>query len=214
MKKTALLLFMALFMVGLAACTSKVCMECVCDGEEDSVEDVVPDEGEDALPDTAEDPSPDTATDTGVDTSPDPEPDTSEDPVEEDPGGPEVPEGCTLPDIPDTGLHIYYCSVMDTTMTMRMYREVDLAAGGTVPYSEEIPCRITTPTREMLCELSGAGSWGSGSLVKFIIQTPGVNGGWSCPETNGIPIVKYEGEWVGLNAAITSPACRHNFDLP
>jgi hypothetical protein len=223
MKKKTVWLTAALFSVALAACDKQLCMECVCDGEDaddvtddtaaDSVDDPIPDTPADSVPDS-EDPAPDPEPDTAIDTAPDSEPDTSEDPVEEDPGGPEVPAGCTLPSIPDTGLHVYYCSVMDTTMTMRFYREVDLAAGGTVPYGEELPCRITTPAREMLCEVSGADSWGTGSLVKFTIQTPGVNGGWSCPETNGTPIVKYDGEWVSLNPPITSPACRHNFDLP
>jgi len=158
----------------------------------------------DVITDSTEDPGTDPAVDPIEDSVSDPEPD-----------GPELPPGCVLPDIPDTGLHVYYCMLEDTTATMRFYREVEDSGGSEiVAYSELTSCRVTTPGRDILCEIPGHSGWGSGALAMFIIQTFGVNGGWSCPETNGLPVVKLDGTWMALNPPITSPVCRHNFNMP
>jgi hypothetical protein len=175
----------------------------------DMAEEVAPDVPEDSEFDTTTDPEPDTAEDSEFDTTTDPEPDTAEDDISDGTtDAPELPEGCVLPTIPDTGFWIYYCMEMDDTTRMFFYREVDLPTAPDIENSGYVPCHVTTFSRDLLCNMADydPATWTTGTVVKFNINTFDLTTHWSCAPwtpsdpwagvTNGAPVAKLNGVWL------------------
>jgi len=229
--KKQLLVLVVLF-AGLAwACGGKISVSDG-DADEDAETDVAADEtndpAEDPMDDPSEDPADDPTEDPGLDPIEDPAEDVPEDSSADSPtdtGGPELPTGCTLPSIPDTGLYIYYCMELDTTAMLRIYREVDYSGGGSEPYNEITECMVNPAARDMLCNLP---DYGSGSQVRYNIITTGVGDAWACATweptdpwsgvTNGVPLVKYNGSWIAMNDpvqhSVMPTRCFFSFNLP
>ena len=179
------------------------------ESDEDAESDTVPDPIEDEpLEDAADDPAPDPIPD------PEPEPDIVTDP---DIVGPELPDECEMPEIPDSGLYVYYCTE-DEPDLLRFYREVDVADGDDVSYGEEVACRQITASQDMLCELT---DWGAGSVVKFTVQRPNTSPRWSCERDGdesivyGYAAVRYNGAWVSLGEPVPfGTRCLQTFTIP
>jgi|GEM_PF-3713180 len=185
---------------------------------EDVESDAVVDPAEEDEPpeDAPDDPTLDPEVDAEIDPLPDPEPDPD---IITDPDieTPELPPECEIPEIPDTGLYVYYCTE-DEPDLLRFYREVDVAGGDDVPYGEKVACRQITASQYMLCELT---DWGADSLVKFTIQRPNTSPRWSCEREEGesivygYAVVKYNGAWISLGEpVIFGTRCLQTFTIP
>jgi len=149
------------------------CFNCMEPGgpEEDAAPDAADADETDALPDLAEDEAGETPEETGdaeeaEDSSPDEAAFETEDSVPEDGGSEESIDGedgdagedgetvdfCIPPEIPPTGLYLFFCFPEDIPVDITLWRWISLEWYPTVLWSEESGCS-TTDKPVLFCEV-------------------------------------------------------------
>lgn len=125
---------------------------------------------------------------------------------------------CALPEIPATGIFIFYCFFDYPELMSPMHLWLEIERGGTpvIPWGGVPGCSVTTRSHRLECALPVVWS----ALYKFNIELdPGVGVGWSCgpfPNSNwGTPRV-----WLyGVEITVTPlpfdvERCYHSFETP
>lgn len=189
--------------------------------------DEVPDTAEDHFELVEEDASPETADEAGPDETEETA-DEAADSAEAEDAGPdesgeedgETEDGgtadpCAPPDIPTTGLWLWYCIPGTTTLIdMTVEREVNRLSEPDILWGLEPACSRHS-TRILLCSMT---DYGAASIYVFNITTPGFDPGWSCGPglevTHGVPRIWYYG-WeleVGV-VANHDGGCNHTFEI-
>jgi hypothetical protein len=222
--KTKLVAIVALFLAGCGLET----MGQDSDSDDSAEPDIGPDEVDQedlAEDDTADETTPDETDRDVTDIMEDVEPeDAAEAEAEaEDEGGEEdgdaedgeVVDPCERPDIPTTGLYVFYCFVGDIRSDMALYLQIERGGTPIFPWAEIVACTATS-ARSMFCEPP---LYYNGVYLFNIELDPGIGVGWSCgpglAETWGTPRV-----WLDRREQIVTPhanmdgGCNHLFTTP
>lgn len=136
----------------------------------------------------------------------------------EDEGGEEdgeVVDPCARPDIPATGLYVFYCFVDDLRSDMTLWLQIERSGVPIVAWRAEPGCTATS-ARSLFCELDLR--YNAVYLVNITLD-PSIGIGWSCgpglAETWGTPRV-----WLDRREQIVTPranmdgGCNHLFTTP
>lgn len=176
-------------------------------GEDEAAEDVV--DGEIDVPEDAPDAEDTEPEDFVEDEAGD---ETDADGEETDDGG--IVDPCERPDIPATGIQMFFCFADDITSDMTLYLQVESRGTPVFPWAP-IPGCMATDARSAFCELPLYYN----AVYIFNIEIPGIGIGWSCgPATDvlwGTPRV-----WVNHAEQTVSAqpnvegGCNHLFTTP
>ena len=126
----------------------------------------------------------------------------------------ETTEPCTRPDIPATGVHVFFCFVDDITADMSLSLQIERGGLPIFPWAEILDC-TATGARSMFCELP----LHYNAVYFFNIEIPGIGIGWSCgPGTDvlwGTPRgwVNHAEQTVRVVPNIDG-GCNHQFTTP
>jgi hypothetical protein len=185
-------------------------------GEDETAEDVVDVEADvsEDIPDadTAEDAEPeDFVEDEAGDEAGD-----EADGEETDDGG--IVDPCAPPEIPPTGLYVFFCFDDDITSNIVMWRWVDRTFGPDISWEIEPRCWVGT-SRSLFCSVEIYG--GATYYCNFKVD-PGINpdsGDWTCgPGLStpvGAPLAWYNGDPLTVTSVANgSGGCNHAFVVP
>ncbi len=192
-------------------------------------EDLTEDTGEDeTVDDVADEASPDEVAEDVTDVPDETEPeDAAEDEVtdeggEEDGGAEDgdiedgEPDPCALPEIPTTGIFIFYCFDYDLSSPMSLEFQAERAGIPVVSWRAAPGCS-TTRGRRLECTLTPT-MWGATYIFNIRLD-PGVGIGWSCgPELLaiwGTPRVWLDGVELPITPVTNGDGgCNHSFLIP
>ncbi|MBI5072046.1 hypothetical protein HZB93_04145 [Candidatus Falkowbacteria bacterium] len=201
--------------------------EAATDVSEADQEDVAEDAGEDETADETEpdEASPDEAAEDVTDVPDETEPEDADDAADEagdeasDEGGETEdgePDPCALPEIPATGIFVWYCFDYDLSSPMSLEFQAERAGIPVVSWRAAPGCS-TTRGRRLECTLTPT-VWDATYIFNIRLD-PGVGIGWSCgPELLaiwGTPHVWLDGVELTVTSVTNGDGgCNHSFLTP
>jgi len=181
--------------------------EDVAEDETSEPDEATPDETDEDVTDVPEDAEPEDAAETEAE-------DEDGDAEDGDTEDGEV-DPCALPEIPTTGIFVFYCFDYDLLSPMHLWLQIERSGIPVVIWSEAPGCS-TARSRRLECTLTLV--WDA--LYKFNIELdPGVGIGWSCgPEL--IEVWGHPRVWLNGRELVVTPmtngsdGCNHSFLTP
>ncbi len=158
------------------------------DDEEDHLPDIVPDETSPDVfeADTAETPEEDAAEETRDEagneselegTADTPDTEETEDAAGAGDEGGETVDPCPLPEIPTTGIYLFYCPVEIGPIDMALGRYVEREGAPNIEWSYDTSCR-TSGAYFLWCNLTSYNSWSPATVYFNVAMDSGTL--WAC----------------------------------
>ncbi len=121
---------------------------------------------------------------------------------------------CTPPEIPPSGLHVFYCFTEDIRSFMSLWMQAE--RGGVPVFSwDQVPGCLAADARSLFCELPLRYN----AVHQFKVEIPGTGIGWSCgpglTAPLGTPRVWLDGTELAVSFADDGAGgCYHQFTTP
>jgi hypothetical protein len=141
-----------------------------------------------------------------------PEDEASEEDGETEDG--EITDPCAPPEIPTTGLYLWYCISEPASLDMAVERWVERLSGPPIVWAFEPGC-YALDARSIFCLMA---DYGPGSTYYFNITTPTFGAGWSCgPDlevNHGVPHIWHDGRELEVSVVDNGyGGCNHSFEI-